>query len=317
MPAWSNVVGVLLVLLAGCASGPEPQPDKDQPPTAGTPPRRPGGGGGALEAAKKRARDGDVEGAVQAARQAVTEQPRSEEAHLLLASLLGLQDDTAGAVAAIDEGLSSIPSSAALHHAKGMTALESDDLKTAVDELEQARTFARPEQRAEILADLAYAYLFSGKTEDAEKLATESRALDPKSYAAAFTHGEALLRLGRFADAAEAYQAAATISPDEVLPRSRLVTALMKSGNFKEAVPALEALLPLEKENPARIHAALAQSKLELGQAKEAVKHAQKAVELQPDEDSYRALLADCQDAAGDKKGAKATRAKLRGKAKR
>lgn len=270
----------------------------------------------AVEDAKKSARANQLDEARDACARAIAADPRNEEAYLLSSSISEMKEDQAGSKAALEQGLAQLPQSAALRHAHGMFALERQEIELAVRELEAARRFAGSREKAEILADLAYAYLFANRLEDAEKIAKESRTLDSKAYAAAFTHGEALFRLARFDAAAEAYRAAAALAPDDPLPRSRLASSLMKSGDFAGAIEPLEALLKTEKESPARLHAALAQAKLELKRGGEALRHAEEAVRLAPKESAYLELLAKIQESNGDQKGAKATRKKLAGRGK-
>jgi tetratricopeptide (TPR) repeat protein len=297
-----------LAIFFGCASGPEPAPPQkpdDETLPASVPSSRKSG---ALEAAKKRAREGDLAGAISASKEAIAEDPRSEEAHLLLSSLHEMGGDRLAAEKALRGGIEKLPGSAELHHALGMNLLEGGDSAMAVAELEKAKELGGGNQKAELLADLAYAYLFTNKLEDAERLAGEARKLDPKGYAAAFTHGEALLRLERWREAAEAYRVAIQASPDESLPKARLATALIKTGDFQGALEPLEQLLKTEKDDPARIHAAIAHAKLQLGLPKEAVAHAKSAVELAPKIEAYKKLLSEAQAAAGEKPG-KAPRA--------
>lgn len=306
------------LLVAGCG-GSTPPPAAAQPTAAAKPrplppgvgPKRPGGSKAALaslESAKKKARDGDLAGAAADAETAIAQAPDEAEPYLLLASVRGLQEDAAGARAALDKGLAAVPRSMPLHHASGMFLLETGDVAGAVRELEQAKALLGVERNVEVTADLAYAYLFAQRLADAEKLASEARSIDARAYAPAFTHGEALFRLGKFKEAAEAYRTAADISPDEAIARERLAWALLKQDDFAGAVPVLEKLVAAHGEEP-RLRAALAQALLETKRAKEAVPHAEKALALAPDQAQFRELLAASQEAAGDKAAAKKTRA--------
>lgn len=311
---------VLAFSLVGCAgSTPSSSPAepagsgaasaKPRPLPPGVGPQRGGKAGlAALESAKKKARDGDLAGAATDAERAIAEAPGQAEPYLLLASVRGMQEDAAGTRAALEQGLAAVPRSMALHHALGMLLLEAGDNPGALRELEQAKALLGVEKNGEVYADLAYAYLFAGKLDEAEKLAAEARALDGKAYAPAFTHGEALLRLKRYPEAVKAYRAASELAPDQALPQQRLASALMKSGDFAGAVPVLAKLVSA-KGDDAGLQAAYAQALLESGRPKDALAPAQAALALAPDQAPLRELLATVQEAAGDKAAAKKTRA--------
>lgn len=317
MKPWKHLTTPLLATVFACASGGSasgPGPEATPAPSAApSPAAKPSASGGkALEEAKKLARDGKLPEARAAAEKVAAESPNVEEAHLLAASIASMAGDAAGAKAAIERGLAALPQSAQLHHEYGMNALEANQMPLAVKELEESLKLFGPRRGADVLADLAYAYLFVDRLDDAEKLAGEARGIDPKLYAPAFTHGEALLRLKRFPEAAKAYQAAAALQPDDPLPRTRLAAALMKAKDFAGAVPVLESVQKTAsaEEKPSLL-AALAQCYLETGRPKDAVATAKQASELNPSDPNLLSLLADAEEAAGDKAAAKKTRAKI------
>lgn len=305
----------LLSWAAGCASGgasPTPAAPTPSPSAAAPAKPRPIGSNKTLENAKRLARENKLAEARAEAEKAVAEVPTSEEAHLLATSLASMAKDSPGAKAAVDRGLAAIPESAELHHVAGMLALEANQMEAAAKLLEESVRLFGAKRSAQVLADCAYAYLFVGRLEDAERLAAEARKADPKDFASAFTHGEALLRLKRFADAAKAYSAAAELSPDDPLPRTRLAAAFMKAGDFAAAAPVLEqALKKAPDDEKSGLHAALAQAYLETKRPKEAVAEAELALSGSPNEPNLLSLLADAQEAAGDKTAAKKTRGKI------
>jgi len=299
---------ISVAIVGGCGgSTPPPAPSPTPAASAAPAPKRGGAKSAALESAKKKARDGDLPGAAADAEKAIGETPGDAEAYLLLASVQGMQEDGASARKTIDRGVAAVPSSWALHHALGMSALEAQDTEGAVKALEEARRLIGKEKNGELAADLAYAYLFAKRLEDAERLAKEARAIDPRAFAAAFTHGEALLRLGRFKEAAEAYKTASEVQPEDPLPKSRVATSLMKANDYPGAGAVLEKLVA-QKADPMWL-AQLAQCYIETDRPKDAVKAAEKALAAAPDSAPYRELLAAAQEAAGDKAGAKKTRA--------
>ncbi len=266
-----------------------------------------------LDEARKLAKANDLAGAKRAVDKVVSENPEDEEAYLLGASLASMLNEAAETDRYLAVGLAKIPKSGLLHHAKGMALLERGDAAGAVQSLETARTLAPT--NGDVLADLAYAYVFVQRFADAKSTGAAARKLTPTSYAAAFAHGEALYRLDEHAAAIEAFEAATKIDPSERVPRARLAGCYLKTNAPAKAIPLLEGLTsdaqatdPAER---ARMLAGLAQAYLAVSRPQDAVTTARAAVELQPKEPTLLGVLADAQEAAGDKAAAKATRAKL------
>jgi Flp pilus assembly protein TadD len=289
------------------------------PPTATAPrpgaPARPGQSKAraGLDEARKLAKANDLAGAKRAVDKVVSENPEDEEGYLLGASLASMLEEATETDRYLATGLAKIPKSGLLHHAKGMALLERGDAAGAVASLETARGLAPT--NGDILADLAYAYVFVQRFADAKTTGAAARKLAPTSYAAAFAHGEALYRLDEHAAAIEAFEAASKLDPSERVPRARLAGCYMKTNTPAKAIPLLEGLTSdaraTEPAERARMLAGLAQAYLAVSRAPDAVTTARAAVELQPKEPAYLGVLADAQEAAGDKAGAKATRAKL------
>ena len=263
-----------------------------------------------IATAKKRARDGDLDGAAAAAREAAALDPRLEEAYWLLGSLCSLRADAAGARAAYADGLGQLPASSALHHAVGMLELEGGALPMAVAALERAHELTGGKS-AEIGSDLAYAYVFVERLDDAERLAGGARKADPKSFAAAYTHGEVLLRKRKAALAVAAFEAALQITPNEPSARRRLAAAHAANGDAAAALTIYDALRAGPSASDPRIHAAAAGVLLELGRASEAVSAMQAAIRLAPDNPRLLELLLHTQEQAGETKAAKRTRKQL------
>jgi superkiller protein 3 len=306
------------VLASACASSNAESPGPSQPAAqAAPPPRRPGpkasGGGpsGAqLEKAKKAARDGDLDGASTAVKEALAQDDKNEAAYLLLASLCSMKGDKDCVEQVCEQGLAALPESSGLLHARGMFLLENQKLDPAVVDLEKAHGLSQGKD-PEIEADLAYAYVFANRLDDAERLANAARKLAPGSFAAAFTLGEALFRKERIKEALAAYQDAVKLSPNDETALRRLALALGKDDQHQ---PALEVYDQLLKTTPdPMLHAARAGELIKLGRPKEAVDAMKEALKLAPNEPKLLELLLRAQDAAGDKKGAKATRAQIKG----
>ena len=259
--------------------------------------------------AKKLARDGDLAGAAEQVKAALALDASLEEAHLLAGSLAELQGDAKGAAAAYDAGLTAVPRSAALHHARGMLSLEASNLAAAIEHLSAADGLVKSKD-ADIAADLAYALIFANRLEDAEGHARNARALAPKKFAAAFTLGEVLLRKKAFKEAAQVFKEAADLKPDEPVARRKLAAALDKAGDAKSALAVYDGLLREDAKDP-RVHAGRAGALLSLGKNKEAVRAMKAAVDLAPDSRRLLELLLHTQKQAKDKKGARKTRKRL------
>ena len=267
-------------------------------------------GGEELELAKRLARDGDTKGAMRAARAALEKNTTLEEAYLLLGSVCALKGDVGCAQTTYQAGTSAIPESARLFHARGMFSLELNAIEDAVVQLERAHSLTAG-QDPEIAADLAYAYIFVERLDEAELLAAAARRQAPGSFAAAFTHGEVLLRKQRNQDAVAALRAALKITPDDQLARRRLAQALTQTGAYQTALEMYDSLIAGSKRD-ARLHAAKAGILLNMGRAKDAVAAITKAVRMAPREKKFLELLLQAQEKAGHKSGARSTRKKLR-----
>jgi len=317
---------IVCCLAVACASSSEPPKSKPSSsatkkprkprPIAGVGPRRAGArklpkGVAELEAAKKLARDGDLTGAAAQARRAAELDPRLQEAYLLLGSLCSVAGDAPCARDAYRQGLEALPTASDLHHALGMLELEAGATADAVKSLEEAHRLTGA-KNPDIASDLAYAYVFVKRLDDAERLAQQARKAAPKSFAAAYTLGEVLLRKGRPAEAVEAFEAALTISSTEPAAKKRLAAAHAANGAHAKALTIYDELRTGPAAKDPRVHAATAGVLLELGRAKDAVTAMESAVALAPKNRRLLELLLHTQEQAKDKKAARRTKNQLR-----
>lgn len=300
--------------LSGCSGGgstPEQRPPGGEPtgPKSRLGPRGGPGQKDPLAAAKRLASSGDTDAAITETEKVIGARPQLEEAYSLLSALFAMTEDAAGSRAALDRGLSALPESASLLHARGMLRLEAEDTDGALADLEAARGHARPAS-GELLADLAYAYLVAQRHQEAEATARQAAELDPKAYAPAFVLGEALLLGQRPKEAIPAFQRAVAAAPEETSAQRRLAKAHNLAGEHETALQILDRLIAASPEEP-MLRAEAAGALVNLGRAKEAVSYLEKAIELAPKERALYVFLEKAQTAAGDKKGAKATKKKL------
>lgn len=303
----------ILLLSSGCQSGgaaPEQRPPTEPAQPKG--PRGPRGGPGQkdpLLAAKRLASSGETDAAVAETEKVLAARPQLEEGYSLLSALHAMKEDAEASLAALDRGLAALPESAALLHARGMARLEGDDPAGAISDLEAARDRSNPPS-AELLADLAYAYLAGQRVQEAEATARRASELDPKAYAPAFVMGEALLLAQRPKDAIPAFERAVAAAPEETSAQRRLAKALNLAGEHQRALEILDRLIAGAPDEP-MLRAEAAGALVNLGRAKEAVRYLEKAIELAPKEKALYVFLEKAQTAAGDKSGAKATKQKL------
>ncbi len=309
------VSATLLLGLAGCSSGgagaeKKPPSTEGAHPKAGGPSRGGPGQKDPLIGAKKMASSGNTDGAIAETEKVIASRPQLEEAYALLAALLSMKDESEASRDALERGLAALPQSATLLHARGMQKLESEDVAGAVTDLEGAREHSAT-PNADILADLAYAYLFAKRSKEAEETARAAGELDPSAYAPAFVLGEALLASDRPKEAVPAFQRAVSAAPGEASTKRRLAKAHNLSGQHEEALKILDELIAAAPNEP-MLRAEAAGALVNLGRAKDAVGYLEKAIELAPKEKALYVFLEKAQTAAGDKKGAKATQQKLK-----
>lgn len=262
-----------------------------------------------LATAKTLARDGDLDGAINAARGAIATNGHLVEAYLLVGSLCAAKRNLDCAGTIYGEGIQAVPQAPELHHAQGMLNLERGDLDSAVRDLEEANSLSAS-KNPDIMADLAYAYVFVSRLDEAQMLAAASRRLAPKSFAAAFTHGEVLMRKKKFKDAIEAYDAAVALDPDEIVAKRRLASALANHGDLERSLSTYESILVAAKNDP-RIYAGAAGVLLRLGRGKDALASMKTAIELAPKSVQLWQLLLHVQEETGDKRGARKSRIQI------
>jgi tetratricopeptide (TPR) repeat protein len=120
----------------------------------------------------------------------------------------------------------------------------------------------------------------------------------------ALARGQALLDVGRPAEAADAFRAAIAAEPEWLEPRCRLALAQLSSGSAREALEAADGAVALdpEEEWPQRLRAL---ALLSLGKKREALTAAEIAVALEPENALAHEVLADVRLGAGDRRGAR------------
>jgi len=137
----------------------------------------------------------------------------------------------------------------------------------------------------------------------AKSLADADRAvaLEPGAPNAHWVREYALMKLGRFEEAARECKAILELDPEAAEARSDIAVAfskmgrnpleLIKANRYREAVQACEAMLELDPRS-ADVHNAMAVALVKLGRRDEAIFQWQKALELNPNDPAVRENLA-------------------------
>ena len=118
------------------------------------------------------------------------------------------------------------------------------------------------------------------QVDEALRLFERATAQSPNDGAAWQGRGLALERLGRFAEAAEAYGAALQVAPDAHQARFGLARLAMRAGRIDEAIVHLEALRTPQHADTPRYLFALSTAYLRRGRQAEAIRVANEALSL-------------------------------------
>lgn len=290
------------LLFAGCASGnsgsapgrtpsiPEAAPAAVSAPVA-------------MKKARAAARDDDLPTAVTWARRAVESDPNTEEGYLLWASCCEQLGDLDCAAEAYSEGLEANPGSATLLRESGLFALQTGDVVEAVRRLEASLS---RDPSPETKSDLAFAYLFQDRADDADALTAEVVAEAPDCFICWMARAEVSTRLSRHDEAVEAYRRAVGLAPQDVDAKAGLAKAMFRAGAPEKALPLFEELVEADPDDVrARVQAAQAASAA--GRPERAVEHLKVVAEQRPDDPAVLDALAEAQRAAGDEQGARRT----------
>lgn len=298
-----------LVLLLGTACAAD-TPPAEPPPSQPPPKRRPSVLGDPLKRAKELAAEEKLQEAIDETKTVIGSTPNHAEAYLLLSSLHAVTGNGEAALQALDDGLAAIPNDPALYQARGMLRLENGDHARAVEDLETAKNGSK-EPSAQLLADLAYAYIFVSRLDDALPAAKTAHEKDPKSFEAAYVLGEVLWRKQDKEGAVAAYESAVQLAPKEAMVRRRLAAGYGSLGRYGDALKIYDTLIEQSPNDPS-LYAGAANALFGMEKKKQAVQRLQKAVELAPESTKYLELLLKAQREAKDRRGAKATERKLK-----
>lgn len=264
----------------------------------------------------------DIDGAVQALRDAARLDPAAGEALAELAALYARAGRADDAFAAAEEALARESDNRSAHRVLGLAYAAAaasregtrDDIDRAIVHLEQARGSVVPDLQVELT--LGRFYLRTAANDEAiallEDLSKDQLAYAPASvllaeaYQQAGRHDEALrtleeavgstrptyrmlARLGelyeqsrRWRDAAEAYRGAVALNPRSAGVRRRLAAAWLEAGEAMRARDVLEGLLEMRPRDAAAYHM-LAETEIALTNLEAAEAAARRLIGLEPD----------------------------------
>ena len=295
---------LLATLIAGCGGSKPPPAEPPPPPTASSdePP-----GQVELQAAMKAARENDLDAAIERAKAAIDKNPQLEQAYLLYGSSCAMKEDDACEIEAYQRGLQALPTSASLKKAMALVHLQKNQMEDAIKMLEELNDGQDPE----VMADLAYAYIFVDRTDEGEKLATKALELNPKCFQCNMTLGQIHLSKKQFDQAIESYGRAGELEPNDPGPKRKMAQATYLAGKKAEALGMYSAELAKYGDDD-ELRFEYAKALLGAKKPKEAIAEIKKLLEKNADEPNLLKMLLKAQKEAKDKKGAKATEAKLK-----
>lgn len=294
----------LLFSLSACASG---GGDPSEPAEAASPPSTGVSAPVALKKARESARDGDLGTAARWAKRAADADPGSEQAYLLWASCCEQAEDLECAQEAYDAGLEALPSSAELLRESGLFALQTGEIDLAVRRLEQS---VSRQETPEAKSDLAFAYLFQERGEEAAELTASVVESAPSCFACWLARAEVLTRLDRPSEAVEAYRRAVGLQPEDADARWGLARALYRDGRAESSLALFEELVG-ESPEDIRLRVQAAQVASAAGKPGRAAAHLGVVAERRPEDPAVLEALHDAQIAAGDEAAAQKTQAEL------
>lgn len=303
---------LLPVLLLSCASSPTQPSEAAEPAPAPAGPVSPAAQRAAqadLQRAIRAARAGDDAATRRACEAAIQKDPQLERAYLLLGSSYALAGEGEAEAEVYARGLKALPRSSALYRERGLLYMRAGLYPEAVSSYEEARRLAEAEDPT-LLADLAYAYLFVKRQEDAEALARRAYESAPKCFPCAMSYGQVKLSDKDFPAAIEAYERARQLQPGDVDARRSLGKALFLGGRAEEALKIYRALIEADPKDP-RLNVQGAQVAMAASQPAEAARYLKRVAADNPGSAPLLTQLKAAQEAAGDDAGAKATAAQL------
>ncbi len=288
--------GLLLCVIAACAAGDQRGPER---PNAGTADRRPSGppsgshgpaGHLELKAAAAAAGAGNLPLAYQHCLDAIRKNPQLEHAYRLAASICAMQGNAECERQNYDDGLTALPRSPALLRDRALLHLEQGQYAAAVNRYERALAITG-ETSPEAMADLAYAYVYVDRLDEADRLARRAVEIDDACFSCQMALGQVCLSSNDFPDAVTAFSQARNLSPRDPDARRSEAKARFLAGEVRTAHQLYEALV-VEYPDDARLRVQAAQVAMGAKAYDAAVTHLEVVAAANPDQEQLLRLLA-------------------------
>jgi putative PEP-CTERM system TPR-repeat lipoprotein len=232
----------------------------------------------------------------------IAAEDKGPRADLALISARLRQNDTAGALKAIDGLERKMPDRPLAYNLRGRVQLLKQDVPAATKSFETALT--KDPNYFPAVASLAAIDLTAGKPDAARKRFEDLLKVQPKSFQAMLALAELSARVGAPPEeVVRILKDAAKLNPSEPTPHLMLIGHLLTSGDAKGALVAAQdatAALP----NDLIIMDALGRAQIAAGNGQQAVSTFTKLASLQPTQAMHQVRLADAYAANKDRENA-------------
>jgi putative PEP-CTERM system TPR-repeat lipoprotein len=227
--------------------------------------------------------------------------PGQMRAKIDLASLLEQQGDLETAVQLLDQLKTAMPDNGAVIELDGKIALRQNRISDAIALFKKAAEIQPSSRLTRRLAGIQWR---AGDREDG--LATLKNWLEqyPKDNAARMTLGNLYLEINRLDEARANFAVVVEAQPDSWVARNELAWVLLRVGDAKAALPHAERALELAKDNPAVLDTA-GLILLDLGKHGRAVELLRRAARGLKNNPEIQYHLAQALAKGGDKAGAR------------
>ena len=307
----------MLGAVAACATSSSSPPKKGDTTNGATaspsatrrprPIRRPGqpAGQAELQAAIAAANAEDLTLALAKSREAIQKNPNLEQAYLLAGSICGIQGQLECEQESYEAGLVALPKSSALLRERATLHLQQGEVAEAVAKYEEANRLTG-HKSPEVLAELAYAYVYVDRLDEAKTLADRAVQLDARCFPCRMAAGQVNLSKKNFPAAIASYEAARNLQPDDPDAARSEAKARFLDGQLDAASSMYEALVKASPDD-GRLRVQAAQVAMKAGRFQDAVGHLKVVAAANPTQKKLLEFLAQAQTKAGDSAGAKAT----------
>ncbi len=197
-----------------------------------------------------------------------------------------------------DDGLAALPRSAALLRERALLHLQEGEPAAAVAKYERANELTNG-RSPETLADLAYAYVYVDRLEEARVLADRAVELDERCFSCWMAAGQVSLSRRAFPGAVTSFARAGRLRPNDPDARRSEAKSRFLAGDLDRAAQLYEALVT-ELPDDVRLRVQAAQVALKRGRPRDAIRHLSAAAQTFPDQPKLQQLLEEARRRAGE-----------------